>query len=91
MMKYSDIEDFLEEKLAEKNKTDLEKTMEHELTEEFKKIGSDSEKLLKWNNPIRSYSAIMTQRLLQDYSWVFNGKLSPFDVLLYSKDIKRVK
>lgn len=38
--------------------------------------------LLKWNNPIRSFDALETMRLIKDFEWVFNGQISPLDVLL---------
>lgn len=41
---------------------------------------NEEESLLKWNNPIRSYAAIKTQRMIKKYEWVFNGDLSPLQV-----------
>lgn len=47
--------------------------------------------LLKWNNPIRSFDALETMRLIKDFEWIFNGQISPLDVLLDYGALKQVK
>ena len=47
--------------------------------------------MLKWNNPIRSYAALRTQRMIKNYEWVFNGEINPLDVLTKFKELKELK
>lgn len=61
------------------------------LNTDFRMLCKDDGNLLKWNNPIRSFEALETLRILKEYDWVFNSEISPLDILIDYKALKEIK